>query len=81
MERKRMKTKIKIASGRVYLIYRGKDYGSYPVDIISFQKKSDSTLLVRIAESTICAESISNVSVNGEPLTGDNFKELLFDNL
>ncbi|MDR1161279.1 MAG: hypothetical protein LBK45_02975 [Tannerellaceae bacterium] len=76
-----MNTEIKIESGRVYLIYRGKDYGSYPVDIISFQKKSDSTLLVKIAEIVLVAESIPNVSVNGEPLTGDNFKELLFNNL
>ncbi|MDR1160779.1 MAG: hypothetical protein LBK45_00415 [Tannerellaceae bacterium] len=76
-----MNTEIKIESGRVYLIYRGKDYGSYPEKIISFQKKRDSILLVRIDEGLICAESISNVSVNDMPLTEDNFKELLFDNL
>jgi hypothetical protein len=76
-----METEIKIEQGRVYLIYRGKDYGAYPVDIISFQKQSDSTLLVKIAEIVLVAESISNVSVNGDPLTEDNFKELLFDNL
>jgi hypothetical protein len=76
-----MKTEIKTASGRVFLIYRGKDYGSYPEKIVSFQKKGSSALFVGIEGCIMVAESISNVLVNGEPLTEDNFKELLFDNL
>jgi hypothetical protein len=76
-----MKTEIKIESGRVYLIYRGEDYGSYPVKIISFEKKDTSTLLIRICESVLTPEKMSNVLANDVQLTEDNFKELLFDNL
>jgi hypothetical protein len=76
-----MKTEIKIEAGRVHLIYRGEDYGSYPVRIISFEKKAVSTLLIKICESHLLPEMMANVLVNGVQLTPENFKELLYDNL
>ncbi|MDR3142102.1 MAG: hypothetical protein LBU37_10305 [Tannerellaceae bacterium] len=76
-----MKTEIKTEAGRVHLIYRGEDYGSYPLKIISFEKKDTVTLLVRICESVLLSEKTFNVLVGGVQLTEDNFKELLFDNL
>ncbi|MDR1160780.1 MAG: hypothetical protein LBK45_00420 [Tannerellaceae bacterium] len=71
-----MKTKIVSKEGRIFLVYRGEDYGSYPSGLISVERKTEKSLIVRLGVSTLFAESIENTLIGDAQLTPDDFEEL-----
>ncbi|MDR1161280.1 MAG: hypothetical protein LBK45_02980, partial [Tannerellaceae bacterium] len=71
-----MKTIIASKDGRVFLVYRGEDYGSYPAGLISVERKTEKSLAVRLGVSTLFAEAIENTLIGETQLDTDNFEEL-----
>jgi hypothetical protein len=71
-----MKTKIVSKNGRIFLIYRGEDYGSYPAGLISVERRGERSLVVRLGVNSLFAESIENTLIGDTQLELNNFEEL-----
>ncbi|MDR3142101.1 MAG: hypothetical protein LBU37_10300 [Tannerellaceae bacterium] len=71
-----MKTEIVSKDGRVFLIYKGEEYGSYPSGLISVEPRAGKNMVVRLGVSMLFPDSMENTLIDGEQLDPENFEEL-----